>query len=99
MYKPITIEKQDPNTENWSPVYNLHAKINKTKQTEFLGGGASRSSRSLTFEVRYFSGLKEIAYNTQGFRVIYQGHAFNIVDYDDYKEQHRTVRLSGESYQ
>lgn len=96
--KPITIEKLDQKTEKWSNFANLHARINKTGSSEYLNAGASRSQINLTFEVRYAKILENIRLNTQLYRVIYRGQPYNVVDYDDYQESHRTIKLLGVSY-
>ena len=31
--------------------------------------------------------------------IIYRGRTFKVKDYDDYMEQHRTIRLVGEFYE
>lgn len=95
---PITIQKINEETETWDDVYYVHAYINKHRVTnESLDAGAIQSKRFLTFEIRYFKALEDIAYNTQIYRVLYDDRPFDIVDYDDYMERHRTVRLIGES--
>lgn len=97
-HKPITIQAQDPNTEQWADRWKLHARVNKTGGGQALTAGADQYKASLTFEVRYFKALEEMRYNPQPFRIIYQGHSFKLVDYDDYMEQHRSVKLAGEHY-
>ena len=97
--RPITIQKIDEVTEDWIDVFKVHARINKAKSdTEYLSAGAVQGKRSLTFEVRFFKLLEDISYNTQSYRVVYQGVPFNIVDYDDFMLQHKTVKLVGVSY-
>lgn len=97
--KPITIEVQDPDTEQWAERLKLHARVNKTGGGQALNAGADQYKASLTFELRYVKALEAIAYNTQPFRVIYRGRKFKVVDYDDYMEQHRTIKLVGEFYE
>lgn len=96
--KPITIQHQAPDTEEWADRWNLHARVNKTGGGQALTAGADQYRATLTFEVRYFKALEELRYNPQPFRVVYRGHTFKLVDYDDYLEQHRTVKLVGEAY-
>jgi SPP1 family predicted phage head-tail adaptor len=96
--RPITIEKRDEVTEKWAPEFNLHARINKAKSnSEYLNAGAVQGKRNLTFEVRYFKALEAIDDNTQLYRILYQGVPFNITDYDDFKLEHKTVKLLGVS--
>lgn len=99
--KPIIIEKIDELTEKWQPVFDkpLHAHINKTKSdNEYLNAGAIQAKKNRTFEVRYFKALEAIENNLQRYRVIYEGVPYNIEDYDDYMDEHKTVKLLGVSY-
>lgn len=97
--RPIIIQKINEETELWEDVYKLHANINKAKSdSEYLNAGAIQGKRSLTFEVRYFSSLKEIALDTQSYRILYEDVPYNISDYDDYMLEHKTVKLLGVSY-
>ena len=96
--KPIIVQQQDSETEEWADRWKLHARVNKSGGGQTLNAGADQYRATLTFEVRYFKALEELRYNPQPFRVIYRGHTFKLVDYDDYMEQHRTVKLVGEAY-
>lgn len=96
--KPITVQVQNPDTEAWEDLWKLHAHVNKTGGGQSLVAGADQYKATLTFTVRYFSSLEELKYNPQPYRVIYRGHTFKLVDYDDFMEQHRTVKLVGEAY-
>ena len=97
--RPITIEKIDELTEDWIPVYHVHAKINKAKSdNEYLNTGAIHAKRNLVFELRYFADLKDIGYNLQKYRIVYENVPFDIEDYDDYMLQHKTVKMVGVSY-
>lgn len=99
--KPITIQKQDETTEQWADWLSkpLHARVNKTGGGQALQAGADQFRATLTFEVRYFEGLEELRYDSQLFRILYCGRRFKLVDYDDYMEQHRTIKLVGELYE
>lgn len=96
--KPIVIQKIDQDTETWSDLWSLHARINKTTGTEFVEAGADRSQSTKTFELRYFTELEDVDFNRGLYRIMYRDHAYNIVDYDDYMEKHQTVRLKAVSY-
>lgn len=94
--KPITIQSFDELTEDWTDIMHLHASINKTRTgSEFYNGGAVHGKATLTFEVRYSATLAQIEYNSEIYRIIYDDQAFNIIDYDDYRRQHRKIRLVG----
>jgi SPP1 family predicted phage head-tail adaptor len=96
--KPITIQVQDETTEEWADALHLHAKVNKTGGGQGLNAGADQYRVSLTFEVRYCKQLEQLRFSVQPFRIIYQGHKFKVADYDDFMEQHQTVKLVGEFY-
>jgi SPP1 family predicted phage head-tail adaptor len=97
--KPIKVQVQDPDTEQWTDVLSLHAKVNKTGGGTRLNAGADQYTASLTFEVRYVKALEAIAYNTQPYRIEYRGRKFKVVDYDDFMERHQTIKLVGEFYE
>lgn len=96
--KPIIVQKQNPDTELWENLWNLHASINKTSGGQALSAGADQFKATLTFTVRYFAKLEALKYQPQPYRILYRGHTFKLVDYDDYMEQHKTVKLVGEAY-
>ena len=96
--RPIIIQKIDESTEDWFNIFEVHARINKAKSdNEYLNAGAIQAKKTLTFEVRYFADLEDISLNLQSYRIIYQGVEYNIVDYDDFMLQHKTVKLLGVS--
>lgn len=102
-YIPITIQVQDPDTEEWSDKWHLHArKVNRSttgQAGERHDAGAEQYHPRLQFEVRYFAELAEaVRYNPQQHRIVYQGRNFDIVDYDDFMERHSMIRLVGVAY-
>lgn len=98
-YIPIMIQRKDPETEVWTDVLPLHAlQVNKSGGRESFDAGADQYHPTLTFTLRWCSELEAVAYNPQEHQIVYRGHKFNIVDYDDYMEQHLTVRLVGVAY-
>lgn len=94
---PITVQIQD-DEGNWSDKWHLHARVNKSGGGQALNAGADQYKASLSFDVRYFQELEDMRYNPQPYRILYRGHSFKLVDWDDYMERHRTVRLVGEAY-
>ena len=99
--KPIMIQVQNPDTEDWEDAFdkNLHARVNKTGGGTAMNAGADQYRASLTFELRYVKALEDINYSPQPYRVVYRGRTFKVKDYDDYMEQHRTIKLVGEFYE
>jgi head-tail adaptor len=98
-YFPITVQRMDLDTEQWSDLLNLHAlQVNRAGGGEAFNAGAEQFHLRMTFDVRWCKAVDELRWDTQSHRIVYRGHTFNIVDYDDYMEQHITVRLTGEAY-
>ena len=97
--KPITVQVMNKDTEKWGDLLKLHARVNKTGGGQTINAGADQFHATLTFEVRYSRALESIRFKPQFYRVVYRGHTFKVTDYDDYMEQHRTVRIVGELYE
>lgn len=98
-HHPFTIQRIDPDTEDWADLLHLHAlQINKTGGGENFAAGAEQYHPRLTFELRYFKALEDVVHDPQSHRIKYRGRVYNIQDYDDFMEQHRTVRLVGVAY-
>ena len=96
--KPIIIQKINEESEEWEDLFSLHARVNKSSGSEYLNAGANRSKSNRVFEVRYFKDLEAIDDDRGSYRIIYRGRFYNITDYDDYLEQHKTIKLLGVSY-
>jgi SPP1 family predicted phage head-tail adaptor len=96
--KPITIQKQDTETEEWTDLWKLHAEVNKTGGGQTFSAGADQYKATLTFKLRYFAALEAMRYSPQLYRISYRGHTFKLADYDDFMEQHQEVKLVGEAY-
>ena len=96
--KPITIQVQDPDTEAWADSLRPHAEVNKTGGGMTFSAGADQFRKVLTFKLRYSRKLEDVINGPQPFRILYRGRTFKVTDYDDYMEQHRSVRLVGELY-
>ena len=98
-YKPLTIQVMDQDTEEWSDHLHLHAlQVNKAGAGESFNAGAEQYHPRLTFKLRWCKALEVVKYNTQKYRIVYNGHTFNIVDADDYMELHQFMYLVGEAY-
>ena len=98
-YIPVIIQRMDPDTEEWTDQLHLHAtRVNRSGGGEAFSAGREQFRPKLSFDFRWSKALEALRYDTQNHRIVYQGHVFNIVDYDDYMEQHLTVRLVGEAY-
>lgn len=96
--KPITVQAQDPDSEQWVDRLRLHAEVNKTGGGTSFNAGADQYHPALTFKVRYSRSLEDIANAPQPFRIVYRGRTYKVADYDDYMERHREVKMVGELY-
>ncbi len=92
------IELQRLEGKQWVSVGKFHAGVNKASGKEHLDGGAVQSQLQMFFDVRCCEQIKDIRLNTQYYRIVYGGGIYKVVDYDDYMERHRNVRLLGVSY-
>lgn len=101
---PVTIQKMNEDTEEWTDHLHLHAlSINQAQSfgwgdRESFEAGAERFRPRLKFEFRWCKALEDVAYVPQLHRIIYKGRMYNIQGYDDYMEQNRTVKVYGEAY-
>ena len=95
---PFTVQIQD-DAGKWSDLWNLHArKVNKAGGGQAFNAGADQYKTTLTFEVAYFKALEDMRFSPQLYRIVYRGHTFKLVDWDDFMEEHRLVTLVGEAY-
>jgi SPP1 family predicted phage head-tail adaptor len=98
-YHPLTIQRMDPDTEEWTDHLQLHAlQINKAPAGESFAAGAEQYHPRLTFRLRWCKALEDVAHNTQLHRIVYRGRTYDIQDYDDYMERHIEVNLVGVAY-
>ena len=99
--KLVIIQKQNTDTEHWENIGDrpFHAQVNKSGGSQNFAAGADQFPARLNFNFRYCHMLEKIRYQPEIYRIIYRGHTFQIIDYDDYMEQHRTVRMVGKLYE
>ncbi len=99
--KPVMLQRQNEDTEQWENAADrpFHAHVNKTGGDQSFAADAGQFHARLTFEFRYCRALEEVRYCPQLYRLLYRGHTFRIMDYDDYMEQHSTVKIMGEMYE
>lgn len=96
--RPISIQRINETTEEWSDAYRVHASVNKaTDNNEYLHAGAIQDKRRLIFEIRYFPDCELIALSLSKYRVVFRGVVYNLTSFDDYMLRHKTVKLLGES--
>lgn len=98
-YEPLTLQHRDPDTEQWTDYLRLHAlQVNRAGGGEAYSAGREQYRPRLTFDLRWCMALDSLRWDSQNYRIVYRGHTFNIQDYDDFMEQRRMIRLTGEAY-
>ena len=98
-YIPVMIQRRDPDTELWSDAFKAHAlKVNRAGGGEAYAAGREQFQARLTFELRWHKAVEAMRWEPQSYRLIYSGQTLNIVDYDDFMEEHRIVKLTGVVY-
>lgn len=99
--KPVDIQKQNEETERWESIgeKNFHARVNKSGGSQNFAAGADQFPARLNFDFRYCQMLEDIRYQPELYRLVYKGHKFQVIDYDDYMEQHTEVRIVGKLYE
>lgn len=99
----ITIQIRDEESETWKPWKKLLASINMAGTQNKFGiseeyrAGSEKLVSTLVFEVRYQPSLEALRDGSL-YRIVYRGNAYNIVGYDDYFEQHQSIKLTAQSY-
>ena len=97
--KPVTLQRQIPETGTWQDVQHLHANVNKAVSTQNFSAEDDRLRIRLLFRLRYFPELDAVRNTPQDYRLEYLGQHYEITDYDDYQERRRIIRLTGERYE
>lgn len=105
--KIIKIQKLDINTEKWEDYYVsekvqkesnpwLHANINKASGKEYFNARTEISNSTFNFKIRYCEAFKELIFNTEIYRIIYENKIFNIKNVDDYQLNHNELTITGD---
>lgn len=94
--KPILIQKLNVDTEKWSNYYPTHANINKASGKEYFNASANISSSTYNFKVRYCEKLKEVLFNTEIYRIVYESRCYDIKNIDRYGESTNELTIIGD---
>lgn len=90
----VQIQHQDPDTETWALYKTFHTvSENRTGSNEYAVAGSEYSSDMITLKLRYTPALAKIDGNTQVYRAMIDGIAFDIKSYDDIEYKHQFVKL------
>lgn len=93
---PIQIQKLNLDTEEWMIYYNTHANINKTGGNEYVNASTNISSSTYNFKIRYCDKIKDVLFNTEIYRIIYDTRCYDIKNIDRYAENKTEVTIVGE---
>lgn len=93
---PILIEKLREADEKWEEYYKTHANINKTGGKEYTQAATNISNSTFNFIVRYCEVMKDVIFNTEKYRVVYDGRCYDIKNVDHYAESKSDLTIIGE---
>jgi SPP1 family predicted phage head-tail adaptor len=94
--RPILIQKLDEDTEKWSDYYLTHANVNKASGKEYFNASTNISNSTYNFKVRYCEKLKELLFNTEIYRVVYESRCYDIENVDRYAENKTELTIIGD---
>ena len=101
MYEPIIIERYNADNNSWQEFFRTRAiSVNKgtlSKGASYLQADTLQNQVAKTFKVRYGKKIAQIEGNCSQYRIKHVGKYYDLVDYDDFQEQHLEVRLLGVS--
>lgn len=92
--KPVLLQKQIAGTGAWEDVQSLHAEVNKNVTQQSYSPENDRVRQCLVFRMRYNPILESVRNAPQDYRISYRGQHFELVDYDDYMERRREIKLT-----
>lgn len=93
---PIKIQKLNLETEKWEAYYSTHANINKAGGKEYVNASTNISSSTYNFKVRYCEKLKDVLFNTEIYRIVYDTRCYDIKNVDRYAESKSEITLIGD---
>ena len=93
---PIQIQKLNLDTEEWEIYFDTHANINKTGGKEYVNASTNISSSTYNFKVRYNAKTKELLFNTEVFRIVYDTRCYDIINVDRYAENNSEITIIGD---
>lgn len=94
----IIIQRIDPDSEAWSDLWRLNAAVRENDSGKDYTARSERTARSAVFTFDYDPVLYAIKYDLQSFRIIFEGHGYSLVSYEDTENRHQEIKLGGEFY-
>jgi len=97
----ITIDSVGNHLAAWTDYYSCYAYANMAQTEsggkEYEAAGQTIASDAFVFTVRY-CGLLAVL-DTTGYRIVFNGHIYNIVKIDDFQFRHQTLKLTASRVQ
>jgi hypothetical protein len=98
-YAPVTLQRLDPDSEEYVDVHRLHAvQVNHKAGTETFDSAAGQYHVSLTFRFAWTKIIEQVRFAPQRYRLVFNGQTFAVAGYDDYMESHLYVVITGVAY-
>ncbi len=84
-------DKTGNHTLSWEDYYTCHAYANNLSGKEYWEAAQLSAEKEVFFLIRYCSEVKTI--DTEHFRIVFRGQAYNITFIDNVKYQNKTLKL------
>ena len=94
--KLVHIQKLDQETEEWNDYFITHANVNKSSGKEYFNANTNISSSTFNFSIRYSPYLRELMFNTDEYRLIYDDKYFDIKNVDNFMLKNNELIIVGE---
>ena len=94
--KLVLIQKLDQDTEEWNDYFLTHANVNKSSGKEYFNASTNISSSTFNFSIRYSPYLRDIVFNTEEYRVVYDDKYFDIKNVDNFMLKNHEIVIVGE---
>ncbi len=99
MYHPVVLQKMNEETEAYEDVKKIHAlQVNHRNGAESFDSAAGQYHLGLVFRFAWTRTIEAIRFDPQHYRLMYNGQAFAVTNYDDYMERHLYVNVTGVAY-
>ena len=88
----LAVDKHKNHTNTWTDYYSCHAYASTYQYDHEDGDEVIKQEQTIHFEVRYCSELQ--ALNTTQYRIIFDGHIYDIENIDWMNYQRKKIRIS-----
>lgn len=95
-HRPILIQKLNLDTEKYEDYYFTHGNVNKVGGKEYVNASTNISNSTFNFKVRYCKKMKDVIFNTEMYRILYDNRFFDIKNVDRFGEISNVLNIVGE---